>query len=171
MLLSEMPDTARLWVYAADRPLSDAEEETLTTQLEDFLSDWTSHGRSVEGAAEVRDGRFVLLAAHRRSAASGSADDADVSGCGIDASVHVLESFAAETCVEWESGLRVFYRDADGAVRSAGRPAFAERAQRGEVDASTSVFDLGVDTVADLRAGRFERPAATSWHAEAFPLS
>ncbi|PSQ71933.1 MAG: hypothetical protein BRD38_00185 [Bacteroidetes bacterium QH_9_67_14] len=170
MPFSDMPDAARLWVYAADRPLSDDEEKALTDRLEDFLSDWTSHGRPVEGAAEVRDGRFVLLAAHRPDAENGSTN-ADVSGCGIDASVHVLESFADETGVEWESGLRVFYRNADGAVRSAGRPAFAERAQRGEVDAATSVFDLSVDTVADLRAGRFERPAATSWHAEAFPLS
>lgn len=170
MLFPDLPDTARLWVYATDRPLTDDEEETLTRRLEDFLDGWESHGRPVEGAAAVRDRRFVLLAAHRPDAPAEEANEG-VSGCGIDASVHVLESFAEETGLNWKSGLDVFYRDAEGRVQNASRPAFAEQAEAGAVDAATPVFDLSVETLADLREGRFEHPAGQGWHAEAFSLA
>ena len=166
MPFSHLPDTARLWVYATDRRLTDVEAESLTHRLEDFLNEWQSHGRPVEGAAEVRDRRFVLLAAHLPEAPAG-----DVSGCGIDASVHVLEDFADEFELGWQSGLDVFYRAPDGAVRSASRPAFEALAEKGSVDADTPVFERGLDSVAALREGRFEQPASQSWHAEAFSLA
>ena len=166
MPFSNLPDTARLWIYATDRPLTDAEEADLTRRLEDFLDDWSSHGRAVEGHAEVREGRFVLLAAHLPGHANG-----DVSGCGIDASVHVLEAFAQENELPWTSSLDVFYRDADGAVRNASRPDFQALSERGAVDRTTPVFDRDLKTVAALREGRFEHPAGESWHAEAFSLS
>ena len=38
----------------------------------------------------------------------------------------------------------------------------------GVVTADTSVFDLTIETLADLRAGRFEKPFESSWHAQAF---
>ena len=170
MPFPDLPGSARLWVYAADRPLTDDEKETLTRRLEDFLAGWQSHGRPVEGAAEVRDRRFVLLAAHRPGAPAEEANEG-VSGCGIDASVHVLETFAEETDVGWTSSLDVLYRDAGGNVQSVSRPAFAEKAEAGAVDGATPVFDLSVETLADLRAGRFEHPAEQGWHAEAFPLA
>jgi hypothetical protein len=166
MPFSHLPPTARLWVYAAARPLTDDEETTLARRLTDFLDGWASHGRPVEGAAEVRDGRFVLLAAHLPGQPG-----ADVSGCGIDASVQVLEAFADEVGLQWQAGLRVFYRDAGGTVHSASRPAFEALADEGTVHAATPVFDLSVESVAALREGRFERPAGASWHAEAFPLA
>lgn len=165
MLFSSLPDAARLWVYPTDRPLTDTEIATLTHCLDTFLDDWQSHGRPVEGAAEVRDRRFVLLAAQLADQASG-----DVSGCGIDASVHVLESFAEERDLDWASGLQVFYRDRQGEVHSVTRPEFKGLAEEDVVDAATPVFDLSVKTVAALREGRFEHPAGEGWHAEAFPL-
>jgi hypothetical protein len=170
MSFPDLPGHARLWVYATDRPLTDAEEETLIRRLEDFLADWTSHGRPVTGEAEVRDRRFVLLAAHRPGAPAEEANEG-VSGCGIDASVQVLEDFAEETGLDWVSGLDVLYRDAEGHVESASRPAFQKQAAAGTVDAATPVFDLSVETVAALREGRFEHPAGQGWHAEAFPLA
>jgi hypothetical protein len=51
------------------------------------------------------------------------------------------------------------------------RPAFAELARRGDVSPDTIVFDNTVTRVADVREGRWERPARESWHARAFGLS
>lgn len=164
MPFSTLPDAARLWIYAADRPLTSPEQQALRERLERFLSNWTSHGRPVEGAAEVRDGRFVLLAAHLPAGG-------DVSGCGIDASVHVLSEAAEAMGLAWLPALHVFYRNEAGAVESASRLAFKQKAEAGDVDAATPVFDVGLDTLAALRAGRFEQPAAESWHADAFPLA
>lgn len=157
-----LPATARLWIYAADAPLSADDQSFVRQTMDGFLADWTSHGQPVNGAFRIRDDRFLMLAA--------ALDAGEISGCGIDASVHALEDAAAARGIAWIPALHVIYRDADGRVQHVARPAFRRLAERGSVTAETPVFDPSLTTLAALRAGQFERPAGTAWHAQAFDL-
>lgn len=157
-----LPDHARLWIYAADRSLSEHEQTHLLETIHAFLAQWTSHGRPVEGAADVRDERFLLLA--------GFVPDGEVSGCGIDASVRAVETAGAALGITWLSPLNVFFRDAEGAVQSLPRPAFRKLVRAGTVTAETSVFDPSPATLGDVRREPFERPAGASWHALVFKI-
>lgn len=161
-LFPSFPDDAACWIYAADRPLTDAEARRLEAILDDFFAGWTSHGRSVRAAASVQDRRFLLIAA--------TLEEGDISGCGIDASTHVLEDAAQQLGVRWLPALTVFYRDGEGAVRSLSRSAFRRRVAEGEITAHTPVFDVSLRTVGALRSGRFERAAGASWHARVFRI-
>src|SRR5690606_30936818 len=78
--LDELPDEARIWIYPTDRELTAADQQALIEGLEDFLESWESHRRPVDGAAAILHARFVVIAA--------TLADGDMSGCGIDASVH-----------------------------------------------------------------------------------
>ena len=161
-LFPHLPDHARLWVYAADRPLSETEQARLLQRLEAFFGQWASHGRPVEGAATLRHDRFLLLA--------GLVRGGEISGCGMDASVHAVEEASAALGFSWRSPLDVFYRDAEGAVEALARAAFRKRVREGDVTAETSVFDLSITALADVRQGRFERPAGETWHALVFKI-
>lgn len=157
-----LADEAKLWVYVADRTLTDAELETLDEFLDRFLDQWTSHGRAVEGAFEIRDRRILLLAGHIA--------DAEISGCGIDESVRTIDRIAEEMGFSWLPALNVFYRNAEGNVVATDRSTFRELADKNEITAETSVFDPTIDRVKALREDGLERSARSSWHASVFPI-
>ena len=158
--LSQMPSQARLWLYMTDRPLTDEEADLLLHRVDAFMETWSSHGRQVLGAAEFAEHRVLGLAAVVR--------EGDISGCGIDKSVHVLEGIGESVGFGIEGGLQIHYRARDGVIQSTTRSEFRRLVQEGMVDGETPVFDLSVTRVGDLR--RLELPLRESWHARAFPL-
>jgi len=159
----QMPDDARVWVFAAPRPLSPAEANALLGRVDDFLRRWAAHGAPVVGARELRHDRFLLIAADERATG--------VSGCSIDSLFNALAGVERELGTDLRrTSSFVFYRDADGQVRSAERPAFRQLAAAGQVSDDTPVFDNTLGTVGDVRAGRWELRFRDAWHARAFPL-
>ena len=161
MLLPDLPDTARLWIFTADRPLSARTTDALQARIEAFLTEWASHGRAVSGAAVVLHDRFLAVAAHLQGG---------VSGCGIDSMTHAVEGIAQELGFGWADGLQVAYREASGDVRTVPRPAFRALVRDGAVTAETPVFVTTLDSLGDLRSGGLERPAAEAWHARVFRI-
>ena len=161
-LFPTLPDDARCWIYTADHALSEAEQETLLDKLQSFFAGWTSHQRPVQGEALLVEGRFVILAA--------ALAEGDISGCGIDKSVHLIEAVAQEMGFAWISPLQVFFRDADGSVQHTSRPAFRRLVGEGTITAETTVFDVSLTTLGALRQGAFELPAGASWHARVFRI-
>lgn len=159
---TDFPDDARLWIYGADRPLSEDEQAAVVDTLDTFMADWMSHGRSVEGAAAIVDDRFLLIAAYVRGG--------DISGCGIDSSTDVIANVADRLDIEWLPALNIFYRDAAGDVHGIPRPAFRAKVDEGTVTRETPVYDLSLETLGDLREDGFERPAGESWHALVFRI-
>jgi hypothetical protein len=156
----QLPDDARLWVFAADRPLRTEEQARLLDHADRFLTGWAAHGAPVVGARALRDGRFLLVGADERATG--------VSGCSIDTLFRSLGELEREMDVSLRDGGLVFWRDEDGTIHAGSRPAFREHARRGAVGADTIVFDNTVSTVGDLRTGRWEVAMRDSWHARAF---
>ncbi len=159
---AQMPDPARVWVFATPRALSSDESGRLLSRVDDFVSRWLAHGHPVVGAREWRDDRFLLIAADEEATG--------VSGCSIDSLYRVLKEVEAEIGVPLTDASRVWYRGGDEQVRSATRAEFRELAQRGEVHGETQVFDNTVASVGAVRAGAWERPLRESWHAKAFSV-
>ena len=154
--LTSLPDSARVWIFGANRPLAPAEREALLGDLRAFVDVWTAHGAALRaGVAWVED-RFAVVAVDEASAPA--------SGCSIDAMSRRLGTLEARLDCSLLDSTRVFYRDASGAIESCARTEFRARAKAGAIDDTTPVFDPTIDTLAALRAGELERPAARSWH-------
>jgi hypothetical protein len=158
-----LPDDSRLWVFAAARPLSPAQQAQLLAEVDGFLRRWAAHGAPVVGGRELRHGRFLLVGADERATG--------VSGCSIDSLFRTLGELEGQTGVPLRDASLVYFRGADGEIQAEPRPAFRERARAGGVDAETTVFDNTIGTVGDLHAGRWELPMRDSWHARAFGVA
>jgi hypothetical protein len=158
---SALPGRARLWVFGADSPLGAEASERLLGAVDAHLEEWLAHGVPLVCARDWRDHRFLAIGVDE--AATGA------SGCSIDGLFRVLTALQAELGTALVGGGRVFWRDASGAVHRGDRGDFADACRRGEVRASTPVFDTTVATVDEWR-GSFERPAASSWHARLMPI-
>jgi hypothetical protein len=160
-LFPHLPADARCWIYVADAPLDEATQEALLQHLSAFFKTWSSHQQPVEGAATIRDDRFLIVAA--------TLEDGTISGCGIDSLTHAIDDAASDLGAEWAPALNVCYRDADGNVRSVSRNTFRTRVKEETVTAQTSVFDPSLNTLDAVRKG-FEQPAGDTWHARIFRI-
>jgi hypothetical protein len=153
-----LPDDARLWVFASPEPLSPEQRDALLAEVDGFLEGWHAHGQPVVGAREWRHDRFLLIGADERATG--------VSGCSIDSLFRVLKRLERDAGVGLLDSSPIWFREAGGGIRSASRAEFRELGRGHHADADTVVFDNTVQTVGDLRGGRWERAARDSWHAK-----
>ena len=159
---ASLSDQARLWIYPVDKSLSHEEKSAIESQLEEFIQGWHSHGRKVNAEAFILHNRFILIAAE--------IPESEISGCGIDASVHAIEAIGKESGFSVLSGLAVMYRDSSGSVQVSSRSAFRKLVKSNEIKGNTIVFDPGITLLSQYRAGAFELPAHASWHAMVFRI-
>lgn len=154
-----LPDSARLWVFAAARPLTPPEQDALLAEVDAFLDQWNAHRVPLDCARELRYDQFLFVGADEEAAG--------VSGCSIDSLVRTMKGLGQQLGVELLDHASVFYRDASG-VRRVSRDDFADAASRGDVSHETTVFDNTIGSAGALRGGRWEAPAAATWHGRAF---
>jgi hypothetical protein len=155
----ELPPDARLWIFAASRPLTEDERGRILAETDAFIDHWTAHGVPLSAARELRHGQFVLVGVNERAAGA--------SGCSIDALVRRMGQLQSTLGVELTDNAPVLFRSGE-AIERVPRERFAELAEQGEVGPDTIVFDNTVERVADVRSGRWETRAADAWHARAF---
>lgn len=156
-----LPDDARVWCFGAQRALDGARTAQLLDSTNRFLERWTAHRRELTAGFALRYQRFLFVAVDESRAGA--------SGCSIDALLHYLTRLETEIGVRLTDSAPVWYRDAEGRIRCVGRAEFRRLAERGEVSGETIVFDLTLTRLGDVRAGRWEVPAAGAWHARLLP--
>ncbi len=150
-----LPESARVWVYGADRELGGEGEKQLLSTVDSFLDQWSAHGTPLQSARDWREGRFLTVAVDQKNVGA--------SGCSIDGLFRNLKSLEGSLGARLVPGGLVYYRGRDGHVRAVSRSEFSEAAERGEVDDDTEVFDLSVTSLREWK-GRFKSRAANSWH-------
>lgn len=147
--IDQLSSNAHVWIFGISPSLDRAKSEVLLSHVDAFLDAWDAHGVPIQGARELREGSFLIVAAdeHREK-----------SGCSIDRMFGTLKALERDLGVQILDSTRIFLRQ-DGSVRAVPRGEFA-RAATGE----TPVFDLTAEKLGEIRTGAWERPAAESWH-------
>ena len=157
---SELPDSARVWVYGADKPLNEDGERKLLSAVDEFLSRWAAHGVPLHSARQWDDDRFLTIAV--------DSEREGASGCSIDGLYRTLKALAPTVGAEIVTSGLVYYRGNDGKIEAVSRDEFCSRATKGEITGDTEVFDLSVTSLNEWRS-RFRSRAADSWHASLMP--
>lgn len=161
-LFPSLSDDARVWVYPVDKHLTPSEANSILESMNLFIQNWQSHGRKVTAEATILYDRFIVLGAE--------IPEAEISGCGIDASVHAVESIGNRSGFSLLSGLTIFHKDADGTIHHGARSAFRAKVRSGEITSDTVVLDPSITQIRQLKSGAFELPAGESWHATVFRI-
>ena len=158
-LFDELPPDARVWIFGAERPLVDTERARVLDEVDAFIGQWAAHDVPLTTARDLRYDQFIFVAVDERAAGA--------SGCSIDALVRRMKGLQAELGVELVNQAPVLYRDGADIARVS-RERFADLVESGSISQETVVFDNTVTTVGAVRDGRWELPAANSWHGRAF---
>jgi hypothetical protein len=153
--LKDLPDSARTWVFGANKTLEEPASEALLVEVDRFLSQWKAHGSPLTVGRDWKYGRFLTVAVDQSTAGA--------SGCSIDGLFRSLKALEPKLGASLVTSGLVFYRDQRGAIQSADREGFSALGAKGKVQPSTKVFDPTVATLGEWRA-RFELAASQSWH-------
>jgi hypothetical protein len=151
-----LPDSARVWVFGSDRPLTEDGTVALLNSVESHLTEWKAHGEPLTVGYEWRFGRLLVVAVDQRTAGA--------SGCSIDGLFRVLQGLESEIDAKLVGGGRVFYRDGKGEVQSAERSELKALLVSGAISGDSVVFDTSLTDLGSLRS-EFEQPARKSWAA------
>jgi hypothetical protein len=153
--IEDLPNSARTWVFGADRTLDEGATDLLLREVDRFLSQWHAHGSPLTAARDWKYGRFLTVAVDQSTAGA--------SGCSIDGLFRSLKAMEPRLGASLVTSGLVFYRDKKSAIEAVDRERFTQLSAEGKINRKTKVFDPTVTTLGEWRA-RFELDAAQSWH-------
>jgi hypothetical protein len=159
---TELPQSARIWVYGSDKGLSSESEAKMLAAVDQFLAGWAAHGVPLHTARRWDEGRFLTIGVD--STKEGA------SGCSIDVLYRSLKALEPTLGAHIVTSGLIYYRGADGAIHAVTRDEFSDLAAKGEVDLNTEVYDLSVTSLREWE-GRFKSRAGDSWHASLMPAA
>jgi hypothetical protein len=79
-----LSDQSRIWIYQADRQLTDHEAKEILQKAKPLLETWSPHGVTLITSAEIRYNYFLILAVE--------ATAFQLSCCTIDSAIHLLQT-------------------------------------------------------------------------------
>jgi hypothetical protein len=146
-------DTARLWVYTANRPLSAEEVAHINKAAPVFLENWTAHGAGLQASYTILENQFLVLAVNE--------EVANASGCSIDSSVAFVRSLEDTFGISFtDRSLVPFY--INGEVEIVKLPELKAAVATGRIKPESTLINTLVTTKAQL-IQEWHKPAGETW--------
>lgn len=149
----QLPDSARVWIYQASRPLTEAELASTAPALAQFVADWTAHGQALRADATFFHQQFLVIGLDESQAGA--------SGCSIDASVRFVQALEQHLGLELLEKSRLAFL-IDDAVQLLDRRELRDAVATETLLASSLYFDNTLLTKGQLQAG-WPAPAGQTW--------
>lgn len=153
-----LPDEARLWIYQANRKLSDDEVQKIAQDTLDFISTWTAHEKPLVASFLIKYNRFLILGI--------DASIQPASGCAIDKSVAFIQALEQQFSIDLLDKMNVTYKQGDFIAHKSLLD-FKKMAKEKAVNKETIVFNNLVNTKQEFIES-WEVPAQDSWHSRFF---
>ncbi|MCF2495626.1 hypothetical protein [Dyadobacter chenhuakuii] len=150
---SDIDFQARVWIYQADRQLTDTEVGILTETLKASLDGWEAHGKPLTASGKVFEHRFVVIAVDE--------NDELPSGCSIDKSVHWMQAVGGSMNINFFDR-SIAYLGADDQIHTVPVPSIKQAVTDEILLPSTIIFDNQVTTKAQWM-NHWKTPASNSW--------
>lgn len=152
-------ENSRVWIYQADRILTDAEIAKIEAEMNPFVASWAHHGKDLKSNYGVLYNLFLVYVVDETVA--------EVGGCGIDSSVHLMQKLSKELNVDFFNRLAISFFNADK-VECIDKDCFSElvNTDKGWTEENL-VFNNQVKTLGDLKSS-WIIPFKDSWHKNFF---
>lgn len=147
---ASLPTHARVWIYQADRALTNTEQDIISQVLKAFTEQWAVHGQPMDTSFEIRYNRFILLAANDQA-----------SGCSIDSSVRVIKEIGEQIGVDFFNRQQVCFKSGEE-IFSLPLAGLKESLANERWNARVYVFNNLVDTKAAVEENWLQQ-AGNSW--------
>ncbi|GAB3194643.1 hypothetical protein ABID22_000153 [Pontibacter aydingkolensis] len=149
----ELPPHARLWIYQASRPLTEAEQTEIKPLLQRFATEWSSHGKGLQASASLLHDRFLVLANNEA--------ETSASGCSIDASVRFVRELEEQLGISFFDRSQLAFLN-KGEVETVAMGELKNKVATGDINENTLYFDTLVNNYGELQQA-WPKPAGSSW--------
>ncbi len=157
VLFDTLPLKSKIWIYQSNKTFSNDEVSKIKTLLEPFVETWQYHGQDLNASYKILYNQFIVLAV---------AEDDTVSGCSIDASVHIIQQIEQEFKADLTDKLQVAFKDGEN-INTVSLVEFKKYVALNKITQKTIVFNNMVNTIEGLNTN-WEVPAKQSWHKKYF---
>ena len=99
-MFPQLIPNSKVWIYQANRELTENEVSGLLAELKDFISSWAAHGDQLLGDVKVHANRFVIVAVDE--------SHTNVSGCSIDTSVRKVKELGEKLDIDFFNRMNVY---------------------------------------------------------------
>ncbi len=152
---SQLPNTARVWVYQVNRNLTNQEADFVEQQLKAFSEKWVSHQIPINTSYKLIYNRFIVLLAD---------ESKGVSGCSIDSSVAIIRHIESELGVTiLDNKMQIIYLADDNMLKDATMAEFKSLLSTEKLSNATTVFNNLVKNKQELEES-WQTNVANSWH-------
>jgi len=151
--LIALDNSSRVWVYQADRMLSDQEADEMRDHVFTFLETWNAHQKDLLSYGNIFHHRFLVLFADETQTGA--------SGCSIDDSVRFITKLGEHYNVDFFDRLNYCYLEMDE-VKSVSHGQLKVKYKEGEINDESLFFDNLVKTKEEFLQG-WVKPLSDSW--------
>ena len=150
----EYPDNAKVWIYQSSKYLDEDDISYLNVELDDFVSDWESHGSMLKATYEIVYGIFVVIVV----------DEEGDRMCGTaqDNSIKLMKKLGAELEVDFLDRMTQAYKKGEK-VEIVKMNDFSTLLENKDIDENTIVYNNMITTKYDFDHN-WEVPLKDSWH-------
>ena len=156
---NQLPDNSRVWVYQAERSLSEKELDIIRQKLLRFCEGWNTHGNGMPTSFEIFDHQILVLAVDESGLGA--------SGCSIDSSVRILRELETMLGINLTDQGKVSVRTNQGSVKVFPALGMKSKVHGGELTLDEEVINPMIRTKADLQ--QLWQPIRNSWLNKYFP--
>ncbi|MGB0424161.1 MAG: ABC transporter ATPase [Flavobacteriales bacterium] len=153
-MTSQMNDNARVWIYQANRFLTDQEILKVNEATQEFVQSWSAHGNALAAEAHVLYKRFVVFFVDE--------NQAEITGCSIDKSVALINGLGSELGIDFFDRMQILYRENNQIKEDRMHDFWAKRKAQ-IVNDQTPVFNNLVKTKGEFDSS-WETVFGESWH-------
>lgn len=147
---NSLPPESRVWLYLADRVLTQHEIEWLDKESDNFTQQWTVHGHEMQAKGGVLHNCIWVLAANEAFHAA--------SGCGIDKTVHFVQDAGSKLDVDFFNRMLIPIVTEGGNIKIEK----ISTLKSGVYTIENLTYDLTVSTLYDLQ-NRWLKPLGETW--------
>lgn len=150
---SELPETARVWIYQADGLLTGAQIELIEAESAKFCNQWAAHGTPLHSSFKVLHQKFLVLAVDEGYN--------NASGCSIDSSVRFVQGLQSALGVNFFDRTKVAFLINDH-IYTTELKSIKNEIVDGKIEANTLTFNLQAQNLAEFN-NSWLVPAQSSW--------
>lgn len=138
----QMSETSRVWIYQAERKLSEVEVDFVKKSTSDFLKGWSAHGNDLKSSFKVEYDQFLILTVDESFS--------QASGCSIDASVNLIKALEAKIGIRFITNNMVGFLIGDE-VKLLPFNELKQEVQNQTISSSTPMFNNTIQYLSDFR--------------------
>jgi len=154
-MLNFLPPTAKVFIFQADKFLTDSDKAIIEKEMNQFLPQWATHGSKLIAAFEIVNDLFIVVGADESKV--------ETSGCSKDSLNHIIQKIGNTINIDFFNRLNTAYQTVNNDIKLIDLAEFKAKMKTDEIKLHTKVFNNLIETKADLESNWLVE-VKNSWH-------